>query len=212
MGKSYSQPVPRVNAPRAADLAEKLITRNLPDSDQDVTQQIGVHVAAARRRAGLTLAAVAAREGVSPAHLSQIESGLANPTVRTLAQVARALDADVATLFGAAEPVHDARFAPRVTPLPVAAERGGPPARYDLSATGADRLAVRLLHDDLGDHAATCVHAGEEVVVVLRGEGTLEVDGARRALATGTVAHLAAGTPHRLEAGPGFLATVVFTA
>lgn len=170
-----------------------------------------MQVAAARRRAGLTLAAVAEREGVSPAHLSQIESGIANPTVRTLAQVARALDADVATLFGATTPAVDG-FAARVAPLPVAAERGGTAAVFDLTAPGAAQLAVRLLHDDAGDHARSVTHPGEEVVVVLRGEAVLDLDGERRPLATGSVAHLPAGVPHRLEPGAGFLATVVFTA
>ena len=169
-------------------------------------------MAAARRRAGLTLAAVAEREGVSPAHLSQIESGLANPTVRTLAQVARALDADVATLFGAKPVVVGEGFPARVAPLPVAAERSGPPAVFDLTAPGADRLAVRLLHGDVGDHAEPTVHDGEEVVVVVRGSAVLDVDGERRALVAGSVVHLPAGTPHHLEPGPDFLATVVFTA
>lgn len=168
-------------------------------------------MAAARRRAGLTLAAVAEREGVSPAHLSQIESGLANPTVRTLAQVARALDADVATLFGAVSPAASEGFAARVAPLPLAAERGGAPAVFDLTARGAARLAVRMLHGDAGDHVEPVVHHGEEVVVVLRGTAVLDLDGERRALATGSVAHLPAGAPHHLEPGPDFLATVVFT-
>ena len=169
-------------------------------------------MAAARRRAGLTLAAVAAREGVSPAHLSQIESGAANATVRTLAQVARALDADVATLFGAAVPPVDDVFTPRVAALPLAASRSAGAAVYDLTAPGAGRLAVRLLHADAGDHATAGTHPGEEVLVVLRGSGVLDVDGARRALAVGTVAHLPAGVPHHLEPGDDFLATVVFTA
>ena len=46
------------------------------------TAQLAKVVASARRTAGLTLAATAAGSGLSPAYISQIESGSANPTVQ----------------------------------------------------------------------------------------------------------------------------------
>ena len=69
-------------------------------ADQSVAS-LGRRFAAARRAAGLTLAAVAERSDVSAAYISQIESGTANPTVRSLAAAAAAVGVSLGELFGA---------------------------------------------------------------------------------------------------------------
>jgi muramoyltetrapeptide carboxypeptidase len=97
--------MPRSRNPNAAQNSENVLQTTggappdpaLPPAAP--ARQIGARVAAARRRCGLTLAAIAARNGVSPAYLSQIEAGTANPTLRTLASVADALGVEVGALF-----------------------------------------------------------------------------------------------------------------
>ncbi|WP_234344708.1 helix-turn-helix domain-containing protein, partial [Streptomyces sp. NRRL B-3253] len=82
-------PPPPVDSPVEASAADR------------ATAQLAKVVASARRTAGLTLAATAAGSGLSPAYVSQIESGSANPTVRSLAQLAGVLGLELHELLGA---------------------------------------------------------------------------------------------------------------
>jgi transcriptional regulator with XRE-family HTH domain len=61
--------------------------RNGIESDPTITAGVGRRIAAARRRAGLTLAVVAERSGVSVTYVSEIETGAANPTLRALDRI-----------------------------------------------------------------------------------------------------------------------------
>jgi transcriptional regulator with XRE-family HTH domain len=156
-------------------------------------------VADARRVSGHTLASVARRSGLSTAYISQIESGSANPTLHTLAQLAAGLGCDLAELFGAsALTTAGPRFAPRFTPLPLLAGSPGHDAIWDVAAPGAAKLSARLVHGRAGDHAETTSHAGEEFVVVLAGTCTLQVGGLTRVLQAGESCHLAAADPHAI--------------
>ena len=65
---------------------------------------IGRRVRAARKRAGLSLDALARTSGVSKAMLSQIEQNKANPTVAVIYKVARALNLEVSDLVGQVHP------------------------------------------------------------------------------------------------------------
>ncbi|WP_448321790.1 helix-turn-helix domain-containing protein, partial [Streptomyces sp. CO7] len=75
----------------------------------DVLAVLGASVLRARRERCDTLSTVAAKAGVSPAYISQMESGAANPTVRTLGHVAEALGTTPARLLdpGASAAGHD---------------------------------------------------------------------------------------------------------
>ena len=160
---------------------------------------IGQRVADARRRAGLTLAQAAARNGVSPAYISQIESGSANPTVRALAQVATGLDTDVAGLFGSAGDAPEPVFEAYHSPFPLLAGVAGAPAVWDLTAEGAQLLSARLVHAGAADHAEPVTHGGEELIVVLAGSCRVHVDGVSRVLGPGSACHLAAAQPHHIS-------------
>ena len=169
--------------------------------DQLTARQVAARIADARRRAGLTLAAVAERNGLSTAYLSQIESGAANPTVRTLAQVADALGVDVATFFGAKHATAAEGFAAYLSPAALAATVVGRSGVWDLTAAGDRRLVARLVHGDAADHAEPVVHAGEEFVVVLRGRCRLHVGADVHALTEGDSCHYSARVAHRITAG-----------
>lgn len=193
--------MPPSRKPRPATDSGKSLP-NLPDPVEFSTrtaEQLGARVAEARRRGGLTLAGVAARTGLSPAYLSQIESGAANPTVRALARLAAAFDTDVATLFGSARP-EAVRFAPYWSPAARATTVDGRPGVWDLTADGSRRLNARLVHGDPADHAAPVAHPGEELVVVLRGHCRLHVDGVGRAMTAGDACHYPATRPHHISA------------
>ncbi|MDQ2958954.1 MAG: helix-turn-helix domain-containing protein [Actinomycetota bacterium] len=169
-----------------------------PISPDEVLIQLGARVGEVRRRTGLTLAAAAERNGVSPGYISQIEAGIANPTVRALSQVAHALQTDIGTLFGAAGDPPDPSFPAYHSPLPAAATVGGISGIWDLTAAGSRRLAARLVHGEAGDHAQPVVHSGEEFLFVLHGSCTLHIDGTARPMSAGEACHLHAATAHQL--------------
>ena len=65
----------------------------------DVLQTVGRRIAELRRDEGLTQEQFAALLEVSEQYLRRIELGSQNVTLKTLANVANALDVDVAKLF-----------------------------------------------------------------------------------------------------------------
>lgn len=62
---------------------------------------IGAALKAARRAAGLTQEEVARRSGVHQVHLSRLENGKVQPTVRTLVRLAEVYGVEVGSLVGA---------------------------------------------------------------------------------------------------------------
>jgi transcriptional regulator with XRE-family HTH domain len=168
------------------------------DFDAQATAAFRRQVGNARRVAGQTLASVAQRSGLSTAYISQIESGSANPTLRTIAQLAGGLGCDLAELFGAGAGAGGARFEPRFAPLPLLAETPGHQAIWDVTALGASGLCARLVHGPAGDHAESASHPGEELVVVLAGSCTLRVGTTARPMRPGESCHLAGTDPHSI--------------
>ncbi|MFF4648565.1 helix-turn-helix domain-containing protein [Streptomyces sp. NPDC001380] len=170
----------------------------VPAADR-AAAEAGRAVARIRRGAGLTLSAVAAASGLSTAYISQIESGTANPTVRTLAQVAEALGASLGDLFApGAEERPGPGFAPRFAAVPPLARTPGHRAVWDLTAHGSEALSLRLVHADPGDHGEPVRHAGEEAVVVVAGRCRLHVGDTARTLGPGDACHFDAGAEHRV--------------
>src|SRR5215216_2267925 len=66
-----------------------------------VAREIRAH----REARGLSLTAAARRAGLSKTILATIESGAGNPSLDTLARIARALDVSVGTLLAEDDPV-----------------------------------------------------------------------------------------------------------
>lgn len=64
---------------------------------------LGPRLQEARKQRRLTLEQLAERSGISKSMLSQIERGLANPTVATLWNIAHALGLEIGSLIGTAE-------------------------------------------------------------------------------------------------------------
>ncbi|MFE2530802.1 helix-turn-helix domain-containing protein [Streptomyces sp. NPDC059371] len=189
--------------------------RGAPPDSADTGDVLAASVARVRRAAGLTLSAVATRAGVSPAYVSQMESGAANPTVRTLAQIADALGATPAELLGGTGPVAGAAapaFPPRFAPAPLLAQADGHHGIWDLTAPGASRIGARLLHADLGDHDHPTAHPGEEFALVLAGSCRVSVGGVVRLLRHADSCHFAATDEHHFtDPSDDLLMLVVLT-
>jgi transcriptional regulator with XRE-family HTH domain len=179
------------------------------DGAAEVTAQVAARIGDARRRAGLTLAAVASRNAISPAYLSQIEAGLANPTLRALVQIAAALDTDVAHLLGAAQDSAAGPFRPYVSSAPLAARDHAGAGIWDLTAPDSRQLAARLVQGEPTDHLAPVTHPGEELLLVVHGRCKVHVDGAEYQLEAADSCHFSAMAPHHLSAASADLTLCV---
>ena len=83
------------------------------EAEHDVANQIelGVRVRACRDSLGWSLRDLAAASGVSRAYLGEIESGVGNPTLLIVIQIATALGVDVAELTGGLRALRGCRVA-----------------------------------------------------------------------------------------------------
>lgn len=169
------------------------------DEAASVAAQVARRIGDARRRAGLTLAAVAGRNGISPAYVSQIESGLANPTLRTMVQIASALGTDLAHLLGAPDDTAAEPFRPYVSAAPLAVRERVGNGIWDLTAPGSRRLTARLVQGEPVGHTEPTRHTGEELLVVLHGSCKLHVEDAVHQLQVGDACHFSAMDSHHIS-------------
>ena len=169
--------------------------------------RLGAHIRRLRKGHGLTLVQVAEATGLSHPFLSQLERGLAQPSLGSLRRIAVALQTSPIELVAAAdEPVADLppveiqrRDDPRGTTVP------------DGFASGSARLlaaASRPLHPVDIIAAATSPweafqHPEDEFVYVVEGTVVLDLDGETRTLSVGDSAYYAGGVAHRWWSADG---------
>ncbi|MER8004478.1 MULTISPECIES: XRE family transcriptional regulator [unclassified Streptomyces] len=151
---------------------------------------------ALRRRASLTLEAAARAAGLSPAHLSRLETGQRQPSLPMLLALARIYGTTVSELLG--ERVADRDAVVRgadMEPTPAGGWtywQAGSPGR------GMQALRVHVPHGSQGDIVR--VHPGEEWLYVLSGRLRLRLGDTTHRLAPGDSAHFDSLTPHRIAA------------
>jgi transcriptional regulator with XRE-family HTH domain len=169
---------------------------------------LGARVRALRRERGLTLKGLGRLAGLSHPFLSQVERGLARPSVGSVERIAAALDVSVARLWGPVAP----RGAVRV----VRADEGrsrelsggmlrelpgspGAPVLREWTARGKRWPADRE------------THTGEVAIYVGRGAIEVEIGDEVYALNEGDALRFDGTTPHRLRrtGGTGTRALIV---
>ncbi|MBZ6291949.1 helix-turn-helix domain-containing protein [Streptomyces olivaceus] len=149
-----------------------------------------------RRRAALTLEAAARSAGLSPAHLSRLETGQRQPSLPMLLSLARVYGTTVAELLGETTAGRDAVVS-AADMEPTAAGgwtywRAGSPGR------GMQTLRVQVPYGSQGDIVR--VHPGEEWLYVLKGRLRLRLGDTEHRLGAGDSAHFDSLTPHRIAA------------
>ena len=178
----------------------------LHDSRQspDAPTRLGARVRELRRVRGLTLKALGREAGLSHPFLSQLERGLARPSVASVERIAQALEVPVSSLW---------------TRPPL--ERAIIVRKPEGSADGvreilADRTALRMR--EWASDAKTWSEAaetttGEVCVYVTRGVVEIDLDGAIHALHEGDAILFDGSVPHRLRrrGGPNTRALYVAT-
>jgi transcriptional regulator with XRE-family HTH domain len=162
-------------------------------------------VRALRRERGLTLKGLGQLAGLSHPFLSQVERGLARPSVGSVERIAAALDVSVARLWvppRQSEAVQlirgdeGTKVEERIRELP--GEPGAPALR---EWTSRDRRWPDA-HD---------IHTGEVAIYVARGALEVEVAGAVYALDEGDTLRFDGASPYRLRrtGNPGTRALIV---
>jgi transcriptional regulator with XRE-family HTH domain len=162
------------------------------ESSSDAVAVLGARVRQLRRDRGLTLKALGREAELSHPFLSQVERGLARPSMRSVERIARALDVPLGTLWTAPRPAARVVRAGEGTILPHA---GG--AVREL--TGA-ALRVRVWSGGpraWADEAETT--PGEVLVYVVRGAVDVDLDGTVHALHEGDSLFFDGAVRHRLR-------------
>ena len=171
---------------------------------------LGARIRALRLASGLTLRRVAADSSVTESFLSQVERGVAAPSIATVQRIARALGRSIAELFAADERagiVVRARDRRRV----VYQGLGAIDEFLTRSTEGRLQVIMSTIEPGGGTGDEAYTHdSDEEVVVVLEGSLDLWVGGEHYRLEAGDAVTHASRIPHRnTNPGPG-VARVLF--
>ncbi|BFO17446.1 XRE family transcriptional regulator [Streptomyces sp. KM77-8] len=137
---------------------------------------------ALRRRASLTLEAAAREAGLSPAHLSRLETGQRQPSLPMLLSLARVYGTTVSDLLG--ETAADRDPVVRAGDMESTEAGGWTYWQAGAAGRGMQALRVRVPHGSQGDIVR--VHPGEEWLYVLRGRLRLRLGDTLHRLGPGT--------------------------
>ncbi|MEV5437016.1 XRE family transcriptional regulator [Streptomyces sp. NPDC052682] len=149
-----------------------------------------------RRRASLTLEAAARAAGLSPAHLSRLETGQRQPSLPMLLTLARVYGTTVSELLG--ETVTDRDAVVRAADMEPTTAGGWTYWQAGASGRGMQALRVHVPYGSQGDIVR--VHPGEEWLHVLKGRLRLRLGDTAHRLGPGDSAHFDSLTPHRIAA------------
>lgn len=168
------------------------MTRTPPTREQTV----GARIRDIRRRSNVTLRTLAEAAGVSESFVSQVERGVANPSMASLSRLADALGVNIASLFSGAD----------ITGSVVRAgqrKRMAHPAgsHEDYLVTPASAKTMQIIYSFVavgeGSGEEPYAHAAdEECIIVLAGQLTVGVGEDRFELSAGDALMLDPRSPH----------------
>ncbi|TLS47962.1 helix-turn-helix transcriptional regulator [Streptomyces montanus] len=162
----------------------------------DVLPAVAPQLRELRRRASLTLEAAARTAGLSPAHLSRLETGQRQPSLPMLLALARTYGTTVSELLG--ETVADRDAVVRAADMEPTRAGGWTYWQAGAAGRGMQSLRVHVPYGAQGDIVR--VHPGEEWLYVLKGRLRLRLADTAHLLAPGDSAHFDSLTPHRIAA------------
>lgn len=167
-----------------------------PAGPDEVLPAVAPQLRALRRRAALTLESAARTAGLSPAHLSRLETGQRQPSLPVLLALARIYGTTVSELLG--ETVAERDAVVRAADMEPTVAGGWTYWQTGASGRGMQALRVRVPHGSQGDIVR--VHPGEEWLYVLQGRLRLRLGDTTHRLGPGDSAHFDSLTPHRIAA------------
>lgn len=172
------------------DTAKRDMERTISSPDP-----LGQRLRDRRKFLKLTLQEVADRAGLSVGFISQIERGIASPSLSSLASVARVLGTDVREFL--IQP-SGSNSSTRRTERPVYAIHENSLTYERLSASfPGNVLRSVIIHEPPGHRSEPIEHEGEEIFFILEGAMTVEIEGQRTVLGTGDSIHFASTRKHQ---------------
>lgn len=162
-------------------------------NDADAASSLGTRLRLRRQDLGLTLKEVADGAGLSVGFISQIERDITIPSLTSLINVCRVLDARVGDFLTqpGGEPVtrHDQR------PIYALGSNAITYERVSASFPGNVLRSV-IIHEPPGFRSEPMAHEGEEIFFILDGALTVEIDGERTILEAGDSIHFPSTRTH----------------
>ena len=188
---------------------ERIIDRAEDESEK----VIGHRLRALRVSRGLSLRAVAARVGITPGALSQIENGRNDPSLATLKKILSTLGSTLAEFFaGDGRSSERSSFVYRSRDLIDVAKASGLKFLTLPPAPSAGR-AMQIMFETYAPGADTgpesYSHAGEEGGFCIAGSVEITVDGRREVLGPGDAYYYPSSLPHRWRNIGNVPATVI---
>jgi transcriptional regulator with XRE-family HTH domain len=153
---------------------------------------LGARVRELRHERGLTLKALGRRAGLSHPFLSQLERGLARPSVGSVERIAGALDVPVGALW----------TAPRLEVAQIVRSADGAPDHDGVRELWANGGGMRVRELTGGDRSwpdEPETTSGEVVLYVIRGSIEVDLDGTAHELETGDAMKFDGAIRHRLR-------------
>lgn len=168
------------------------------DDEAAVGRRLGARIRELRQTRGLTLVRLAAATELSHPFLSQLERGLAQPSLASLRRIALALETSPIELIAAAEQQ-------RGTGGGVEVQRAGAGAVPEGFASGTARMLAhqaRAFHPlevsaDALVPGESFAHEEEEFLLVVAGSIRIELDGIAHDLGEGDSVYFPGGVVHR---------------
>jgi len=185
-----------LNAPAIVELLKREgLLRPAPDC---AAGAIGARLRQLRMRRGLSLARVAKAVDISVGFLSAIERSQMSASISTLRRLARFYKTNILEFFDPAET--NRRL---VRPSERKVLEAGPGVRMELLAWGNTVMEPHLFRiAPKAGSGESYAHAGEEFLIVLRGELHMALDGQEFRLRSGDSFYFESATPHRWK-NPG---------
>ncbi|SFJ00029.1 cupin domain-containing protein [Terrisporobacter petrolearius] len=172
---------------------------------------IGAKIAQYRKSKDLSIRELAKMAEVTPSLLSQIERGLANPSVNSLKSIANALNAPLFIFFTSEVIKEDliVRGNNRKKVILPGAEN----VIYEMLASGVnDNLEFAIMN--LSPKSSSCTdyihHNGYEIAYVLEGEVTLHLDDEKFELRKEDSVKIPVGMKHRWENNSDLESKIIF--
>jgi transcriptional regulator with XRE-family HTH domain len=178
--------------------------------ESTIEVDLGARIRALRLARGATLRQVAAQAGVTESFLSQVERGVASPSIATVQRIARALGKSIADLFATDESVGvvvRARDRQRI----VYHGLGAVDEFLTADTTGRLQVIMSTIDPGGGTGAEPYTHeSDEEVVIVLAGVLDLWVGDEHYVLGEGDAITYSSRIPHWNANNGSDPATVLF--
>lgn len=155
---------------------------------------LGSKLRTVRRSQGKTMQEIASAAGLSVGFVSQVERGIAVPSISSLRKLAAALEQPVGNFLEvSSESSQLTRSSER---LPFTLGQNALTYERLSHSFGGSKLTALLIHEPPGHRMEPVSHEGEELFFVIKGEITVEVDEERVILRTGDSYHFDSTRTH----------------